>query len=254
MTGSDVRGLVYAVLELADRVEHGDDPLEAIRLDAPIVERPANPVRSVARLFASELDDKPWFHDEGFWRRYLSMVVAQRFNRVNLMVGLGLQLPVAHHRSVPVLRLPVPRRRPGVGRPRPAAPRRGARSQPGDAPVHLGRGRRSGARLPVRDVDARVRVVRERGRPVHDRGARPRAPRRVLRRRDPACSWTPAPSIGGLTIRTHGESGVPERSWDFWKVVFDGIVRSGRRGGPRPAREGARPGDPRPRARDGPAA
>ena len=22
---------------------------------------------------------------------------------------------------------------------------------------------------------------------------------------------------------------MPERSWDFWKVVFDGIVRSGRR-------------------------
>jgi hypothetical protein len=36
------------------------------------------------------------------------------------------------------------------------------------------------------------------------------------------------PSIGGLTLRTHGESGVPERSWHFWKIVFDGIVRAGR--------------------------
>ena len=91
--GSDERGLVYAVLELADRVELASDPLQALRIEAPIVERPANAVRSVARLFASEKDDKPWFHDEGFWRRYLSMLVAQRFNRVNFMVGLGYNFP-----------------------------------------------------------------------------------------------------------------------------------------------------------------
>ncbi|MGH2641695.1 MAG: hypothetical protein ACRDGO_08350, partial [Actinomycetota bacterium] len=92
--GSDQRGLIYAVLELADRVElASDDPLGALRIDAPIVQRPANAVRSVARLFASEKDDKPWFHDEGFWRRYLSMLVAQRFNRVNFMVGLGYNFP-----------------------------------------------------------------------------------------------------------------------------------------------------------------
>ncbi|HEU4354291.1 MAG TPA: hypothetical protein VFT27_01755, partial [Actinomycetota bacterium] len=91
--GNDERGLVYVVLELADRVGHAADPLEALRIVAPIVQRPANAVRSVARLFTSEKDDKPWFQDEGSWRRYLSMVVAQRFNRVNFMVGLGYNFP-----------------------------------------------------------------------------------------------------------------------------------------------------------------
>ena len=92
--GSDVRGLVYAILELADRVEHAAaDPSAAMRIERPVVNHPVNAVRSVARLFASERDDKPWLHDEGFWRRYLSMVVAQRFNRVNLMVGLGYNFP-----------------------------------------------------------------------------------------------------------------------------------------------------------------
>ncbi|MGE5460401.1 MAG: hypothetical protein ACM3WR_07225, partial [Solirubrobacterales bacterium] len=91
--GADERGLVYAVLELADRVQHASDPFEALRIDAPIVERPANAVRSVARLFTSEKDDKPWFQDEGFWRRYLSMLASNRFNRVNFMVGLGYNFP-----------------------------------------------------------------------------------------------------------------------------------------------------------------
>ena len=64
-TGSDSRGLIYALLELADRMEHADDPVQALRLDAPVVEQPANAVRSVARFFASEINDKPWLHDGG---------------------------------------------------------------------------------------------------------------------------------------------------------------------------------------------
>jgi len=91
--GADVRGLVYAVLEVADRVVHARDPIAAMRIDKPIVEEPANAVRSVARLFTSELYDKPWFHDEALWRRYLSELVAQRFNRFSLTLGLGYNLP-----------------------------------------------------------------------------------------------------------------------------------------------------------------
>jgi hypothetical protein len=37
--GSDQRGLVYAVLELTDRVAHAPDPLEALAIGAPIVEQ-----------------------------------------------------------------------------------------------------------------------------------------------------------------------------------------------------------------------
>jgi len=43
--GSDERGLVYAVLELADRVSYGS-PLE---IRASVIEKPANVVRSCAR-------------------------------------------------------------------------------------------------------------------------------------------------------------------------------------------------------------
>ena len=36
------------------------------------------------------------------------------------------------------------------------------------------------------------------------------------------------PGIQGLTMRVHGESGIPEGSYDFWRTVFQGIVRAGR--------------------------
>src|SRR5262249_27657218 len=39
------------------------------------------------------------------------------------------------------------------------------------------------------------------------------------------------PAISGVTIRTHGESGVTEGSYVFWKTIFDGVPRSGRKVG-----------------------
>src|SRR5579871_4238528 len=40
--GTDVRGLVYAVLELADRVRYAPAALDALKLPAQVSERPAN--------------------------------------------------------------------------------------------------------------------------------------------------------------------------------------------------------------------
>ncbi len=37
------------------------------------------------------------------------------------------------------------------------------------------------------------------------------------------------PEIQGLTMRVHGESGVPEGSYDFWKTVFDAVKGCGRK-------------------------
>jgi hypothetical protein len=77
--GTDARGLAYALLELADRVEIAREPVAALALRRPVAERPANTVRSVARLFVSEVEDKPWFYDRAFWERYLSMLAALRY-------------------------------------------------------------------------------------------------------------------------------------------------------------------------------
>ncbi len=37
------------------------------------------------------------------------------------------------------------------------------------------------------------------------------------------------PNISGVTFRVHGESGVAEGSYEFWKTVFDGVRRADRR-------------------------
>src|SRR5207244_371206 len=80
-TGGDSRGLVYAVLELADRVRYAAEPFAALTPSKPVVERPANTVRAVSRLFTSDVEDKPWFNDREMWPRYLGMLASQRYNR-----------------------------------------------------------------------------------------------------------------------------------------------------------------------------
>ncbi|MFC1766896.1 hypothetical protein ACFL6U_33080 [Planctomycetota bacterium] len=92
-TGPDVRGLVYAMLELADRITYAGDPVALLQGIVPSVEQPANSIRSMTRLFVSDIEDKPWFYDKGFWQKYLSMLVAQRFNRFSLTLGLGYDAP-----------------------------------------------------------------------------------------------------------------------------------------------------------------
>ena len=87
--GYDVRGLVYALLDLADRVQHASDPLAGLAIHKPIVEQPANAVRSLMKLFASDVEDKPWYNDREMWPHYLTMLATQRFNRFNLGFGLG---------------------------------------------------------------------------------------------------------------------------------------------------------------------
>ena len=87
--GHDTRGLVYALLELADRVRNASDPAAALAIQATLAERPANAVRSITRLFTSDVEDKPWFNDREMWPHYLAMLAAQRFNRFNLSFGIG---------------------------------------------------------------------------------------------------------------------------------------------------------------------
>ncbi len=91
--GSDARGLSYALLELADRVRNARRPLEELRNGRAAVQSPANRVRSMARLFSSDIEDKPWFNAEDFWQDYLTELALHRFNRFSLMLGLGYDLP-----------------------------------------------------------------------------------------------------------------------------------------------------------------
>lgn len=90
--GFDVRGIVYALTELADRVRnsHGDDLFAG---QFPLVEQPTARIRSMARLFCAEEEDKLWYYDKQQWRDYLTMLASNRFNRFALTLGMGYNYP-----------------------------------------------------------------------------------------------------------------------------------------------------------------
>jgi len=82
--GTDERGLAYALLELAERVEaDGAGALDAVE-DG--VETPDNRVRGVDRFVEGPIEDD-WFYDDDFWEYYLDRLVRCRFNRFVLVTG-----------------------------------------------------------------------------------------------------------------------------------------------------------------------
>ncbi len=196
-------------------------------LKSPIVEQAANPIRSIARLFTSEVEDKEWFHDRDFWGRYLSMLIAQRFNRFSLTFGLGYNFPrnvrdAYFYFPYPFL-LSVPNYEVcAVGlseaeRNRNLETLRFISDETAKRGLHfqLGLWTHSYEFLDSPDANYTIEGLTPE---IHAAYCRDE-----LRELLQTC-----PSISGVTFRVHGESGIPEGSYDFWRTVFDGIVACGR--------------------------
>jgi len=226
----DPPGLVYALTELADRVHCSADPAQALRSSAETVERPACRVRSAMRLFASDVEDKGWFHDRSFWPAYLTMLVTHRFNRINLALGLGYDFarqlrdtyfyfPYPFFVSVPGYRV----RAVGLDeaeRDRNMETLRFIGEEAARRGLHFQLGLWTHAFEWTDSPDANYTIdgLTKEGHAAYCRDA--------LRTLLEAC-----PAIKGLTFRTHGESGIPEGDpgrYDFWKTVFSAASRAGR--------------------------
>ncbi len=227
VSGSDERGLAYAVHELADRFEHSHDAAEVLRIDSPIVESPANRVRSVTRLFCSEAEDKVWFYDEAFWEAYLSMLVSQRFNRFSLTLGLGYNYPQGVTDAYMYFAYPFLVEVAGydVTVPQLAA---GERDRNLAMLTHIS------DRAHAHGLDFQLGLWTHAYQWIDSPHAHHTIEGLTPEEHGPYCREAirtlleSCPSIDGVTLRTHGESGVPERSWDFWRDVFDGISAGGR--------------------------
>jgi hypothetical protein len=226
-SGSDPRGLVYAVLELADRARLASDPLAGLKGIKRVVQQPANKIRSIGRLFASDVEDKPWFNDRAFWDRYLTELATHRFNRFSLMLGLGYDFTTDitdayFHFSYPffvspsgynVRAVPLPEEE----RDRNLEMLRFISQETARRGLHFQLGLWTHA---YKWVDSpKVNYVIE-GLSSDNHASYCRDALEMLLK---AC-----PDIGGVTLRTHGESGVSEGSYEFWQTVFDGVKRSGR--------------------------
>ena len=226
--GHDERGLVYALLDLADRVRNGTQPLAALNLAKPIVEQPANVVRSWNRLFVSEIEDKPWYNDRQMWPAYLTMLATQRFNRFNLSLGIGYDflrdvtdgyflfaypflLPVPGY-NVRVPELPDAERERNLETLKFISEQTVARGLQFQLGIWM-----HGYQW-INSPNANYTIA---GLTKETHGPYCRDAVQALLK---AC-----PAISGITFRIHGESGVAEGSYEFWKTVFDGVAKCGRK-------------------------
>ena len=226
-SGHDARGLMYAVLELADRVEHAEDPLRALEQTGPIVERPFNPIRAIGRPFVSDVEDMPWFRDRAFWPSYFGMLARHRFNRFHLALGFGYD--TLRWVTDAYLLFPYPFL---VG-----VPGYDVRA----------------AGLPDAERDRNLDMLRFISREAVAHGLDFQLgiwTHGYVWDESPDASFTIAgltpaiqaaycrdaltevlracPDITGVTVRTHYESGVREGNYAFWKTIFDGVPRAGR--------------------------
>jgi hypothetical protein len=238
----DPLGFVYGLTELAERAQSSADAIAAIHPSAIVEERPANEIRCVSRYFCSEIEDKPWYYDREFWPRYLDTLVSSRFNRFCLAYGLEYDFP----RGVTddYLHLPYPYLVdvPGYGNVRVMQ----LRSPQGEllpAPVPLSDAERN------RNLEALKFIAAETGARglqfqlgiwthAYEWTASPNAYHHIdgltpeshaqYCRDALAMILKECPQIQGLTMRVHGESGILEGSYPFWKTLFEAISGAGR--------------------------
>lgn len=237
-SGRDPRGVTYAVLELADRLDLETNPEAAFQQPRPLTEQPANRLRGVLRAFVSEVEDKPWYYDRGAWRDYLTMLVTHRFNRFNLSFGIGYDFVTDIRDSYFHFTYPFLLNVPGYNVQVTITPPFGGKP---DLLTDDERSRNLSLLQYISAAAAERGLDFQLGLWTHawnfDTAAAPshritglNATNHAAYCRDALKALLIAcPAISGVTLRTHGESGVPEESYGFWKEVFSGIAGAGRK-------------------------
>jgi hypothetical protein len=241
VSGSDARGFVYGLLELAEQVRFSVNPATALHLAKPLEEKPANEVRSVGRYFCSETEDKAWYYDREFWLGYLDLLATCRFNRFCLAFGLEydfpkgvtsdyLHFPYPYLLNVPGYNVRVMQLAAADGSMLPA-------------PVPLSDHERQmnlealkfiAAQTAARGLHFQLGIWTH----AYEWTDSPHAYHRIegltpethaaYCRDALALILKECPEIKGLTMRVHGESGIAEGSYDFWTTLFEAIAGCGR--------------------------
>ena len=228
--GFDGSGIMYALLELADRVKYAGDPMNVLRSVKPICEKPANLIRSIKRVFSSEIEDKPWFYDRKFWEEYLTELAMSRLNRINLTLGMAIDnghdpdlrdnyfcypypffVSLDEYPEVRAKYLPKAEQAKNLEMLRfisSESKRRG---------IHFQLAIWTSA---YQMVDCPYENYPILGMSEANHAAYTR---------DGLCALLKAcPDIDGVTLRLHYESGIPEPAHEFWRVVFEGVKECGR--------------------------
>lgn len=220
-------GLAYAVLELADRVRLSAAPDLGLDI-AAMDEKPANAVRSMARSFCSEIEDKSWYYDRAFWTDYLDMLVANRFNRVALFFGFGydfprnitddyFQLPYVFLFDLPGYDVRLNPALPAGERERNLETLKFISSEAAARGLHFQLGIWTHVYEWVESPKAFHRIE----------GLTPKT-HAAYCRDALAKLLAECPDINGVTFRIHVESGIKDGSFGFWKTLFEAFAAAGR--------------------------
>jgi hypothetical protein len=224
----DVRGMVYGVTELADRMQYANDIRVALAQKNRLDEKPASPIRGMFRMFASETEDKRWFYERDTWQRYFDYLVAQRFNRFNLSFGLTYDFSRNLTDVYTFFAYPFFVDVPGYSVK--AIARNGDPLSEEEQRKNLDTLAFISDQAALRGLDFQLGLWTHSyawtNSPsatyvIQGLSAETQAPysRDAMRMMLAAC-----PGITGVTLRTHGESGVPEGSYDLWKIIMSGIT------------------------------
>ncbi len=87
VTGTDDRGAMYALLDVADRVGWGEGPHDPLAEVAETREAPATAERALSKYTMHRAHFESTFHDEAYWGRYFDTLARNRFNSFVLIFG-----------------------------------------------------------------------------------------------------------------------------------------------------------------------
>jgi len=87
ISGTDDRGLMYALLDVADRISWSSDPNDPLREVVEITESPDVTTRAISLYTMNQTYWESRFYDEAYWIRYMDMLVKNRFNSMVVIFG-----------------------------------------------------------------------------------------------------------------------------------------------------------------------
>ncbi len=182
---------------------------------------------AVRYFFVNDVEDKPWYNDRAMWPEYLDMLATQRFNRFNLSFGIGYDflrnvtdgymlftypfLLAVPKYNVRVPQLPDAERDANLAMLQYISEETVTRG----LQFQLGLWMHGYEWLNSPNPNYTIEGLTAQNHAAYCRDA----VRTLLK----AC-----PAVSGVTFRVHGESGVNEGSYDFWRTVFEGVATCGR--------------------------
>ncbi len=227
VSGGGPVGIAYGLTELADRVRYAAPGDTGLNIADSIRETPANVIRGIDRLFVNEVEDKPWFYDRDMWTGYLDTLATSRFNRFTLAFGLGYDAPVDISENYFHFAYPYLLNVPGYDV-RVLDVSEEERAKNLDTLKFIARETvRRGIQFQLGLWSHAYDGVNSPRQEHHFTGLTPQNHSAYVRDAM-TLLLKGVPEISGVTMRIHGESGIPEGSWDFWTTLFSAFKTSGR--------------------------